>query len=151
MIFQHTHDWIFNPSPYTGAVKTCTTRALGKFDIAYRTKENHSYKTLTPDALVLDSFYEVVASRNLDSRVWQVKKYEIGRFYAVQPARGAKSIGQIQLLKIQLIRPIDISFDNAQAEGFAGFLHYQTKIEELHGKGAIEKAFWLLKFKAVNS
>lgn len=148
MIFQHTHPWIFEPSPHTGILKTRTTRMMGSNDVAW----SHLYdfrRGVEPSALELHNYYHVVGSRNLEARVRQIKKYEVGKTYAVQPARGAKAIGRIKLLKISLMQPSKTSYEQARAEGFRGVIGYLEKIEEMYGESADLMCFWMLEFMAV--
>lgn len=44
-------------------------------------------------------------------------RYQVGKTYAVQPGRGAKSIGRIRVINLRIENLMDISIPDAMAEG----------------------------------
>lgn len=130
MIFQHTHEWILQPSPHTGELKTQTRRLVkpgecfhyDEYPIApamYKSRSASSRHHL-PDPLTHDVVIKSVHCRpHKNEREWNYRtKWQVGKSYAVQPGRGKPAIGRIRITGIRREDVRDISDEDTHAEGF---------------------------------
>lgn len=127
MIFQHTHEWIFAPSPHTGELKTQTSRIVKPGDF-----ENH-WHLGGDDDLTLNEVCR--GARGV---------YTVGKTYAVQPGRGKPSIGRVRITNIRREDRREISQEDARAEGFAspmGFLQTWVQMRDKSAYALVERWF----------
>lgn len=75
--------------------------------------------------------------------IWQVyntdkiraSTWTVGKTYAIQPGRGKKSVGRIQITGIRHEDVRNISEDDAKTEGFAYTTEFLSKWAEMHDGG----------------
>jgi hypothetical protein len=72
----------------------------------------------------------------------------VGRSYAVQPGRGKRAVGRIEITAIRYCaRAGDITLDDAIAEGFATAEDFRETYASINGVGAMERPCWALTFR----
>jgi hypothetical protein len=76
-------------------------------------------------------------------------KWRTGQRYAVQPGRGQKGLGWIELLDIRFQHLGNISEEEARAEGFASLEEFIRAWLEIHGNYDPEQPVWALEFRLV--
>lgn len=74
-------------------------------------------------------------------------KWRTGRSYAVQPARGKKSVARIRLLDIRYQHLGYVSEEDARAEGFANLTEFSQAWTTIHGHFEPQQAVWVLEFR----
>lgn len=130
MIFQHTWQWLFEPSPHTGELKTLTSRIVKPNDLANRWHLNGNDDT---------TINEVLRPRKKPTKysdVWR-QVYGVDKTYSIQPARTAKAIGRFTLLEICEYDVRDISEQEARAEGFARSVDFLMTWCRMHDKNVL--------------
>lgn len=120
MIFQHTHQWMTQPSPHTGHLKTQTRRLVKSGQIAN--------ECILPGKS-RDWINEVIAP--VDDWRWKAV-YRVGETYAVQPGRGKAAIARIRVLEIRHEDVRHISKADARAEGYASPLDFLATWTKMH-------------------
>lgn len=75
--------------------------------------------------------------------------WEVGRTYAVQPGRTAKSVGRIRLKGISSEPLYRITHEDARAEGFSGRDEFVRVWKELYPKGSLLSSVYVLEFELV--
>lgn len=75
--------------------------------------------------------------------------WEVGRTYAVQPGRTAKSVGRIRLTNIRIEKLYQITNADARAEGFSGRDEFVRVWKELYPKGSYFDRVYVLEFELV--
>ncbi len=100
MIFQHTHDWIFDVSPATGQPKTHTRRIVKR--------GQKLVQHIDEDGLDLPVVISAAG----------VRLHYGGQIVAAQPGRSMKGDGKIRILDIQQQDVRNITNNDARAEGF---------------------------------
>ncbi len=100
MIFQHTHDWIFDVSPATGQPKTHTRRIVkrGQKLVNHIGDDGHDLPVVISAA--------------------GIRLHYVGQEVAAQPGRIMKGDGKIRILDIQQQDVRNITNNDARAEGF---------------------------------
>jgi len=76
-------------------------------------------------------------------------KWEIGKTYAVQPARGKMQIARIRLVRIRSEHILRISTADAIAEGFSNRQHFLQVWAKIHGDVSLNCRVWVLEFELV--
>mgnify|MGYP000975279841 CR=1 FL=1 len=124
MIFQHTHEWVTAVSPHTGDPKTSTARVVKEGELSIR-----AWGALSPVIRVFNGNDRAV--------------YKLGYTYAVQPGRGKKAVGRIQITDIRRgdVRDQPASF--YRAEGFASKQQFLDLWHKMHGGNCDA---WLISF-----
>ena len=107
MHFQETANWILDKSPHTGETKTQTRRPRKFNEIS------------TLRHVALNPAGEIVEVVHGDRLKWQV-----GKWYAIQPGRGKPAVGYFQLTRIRLEHVDGISAADARAEGFSSVTEF---------------------------
>jgi len=129
MIFQHTWQWLFEPSPHTGELKTLTSRIMKPRDI----ETNEFGNELN---CAINGLYLPVLDAIRDRDTWRIK-WQIGKIYAIQPARTQKAIGRFTIIEIKRYDVRDISEPEARAEGFARSVDFLMTWCRMHDKGVM--------------
>lgn len=130
MIFQHTHKWVIDKSPHTGLPKTQSRRLSGPKDIVYRYEVVDGYTTYS-----LFGHGEIAGVKRNGN--WL---YKVGKDYAVQPGRGMREVGRIEILEI---RQEDVRFiqpECIQCEGFKSMFEFLKVWTAMHDQ-AISRLF----------
>jgi hypothetical protein len=79
-----------------------------------------------------------------------LKKWEVGRSYALQPGRGKRAVGRIRITAIRYCeRAGEISDEDARAEGFTTAEEFREVYGRLNGAGALDRPCWALTFAVV--
>lgn len=125
MIFQYTWEWVIDVSPHTGKPKTRTSR-IKKSNENLRFNEN-------------DVWNAVVFTNRSTNGGDPVNKWQIGGIYAVQPNRGVKQVGRIQICSITEQDVREITEDEAKAEGFASAARFFDTWIAMHDKPLVKK------------
>ena len=73
-------------------------------------------------------------------------KWQVGKTYAVQPARTAASVARIRLTEIHQEAATDISEADAIAEGYDDRAGFIAGWHNVHGTGKDEVQVWVLHF-----
>lgn len=168
MIFQHTHAYIWQPSPHTGKLKTQTRRIVkpGEFKTPY-------------GMAVPDSYIHAVRAgrRKNGTEIPARDVYRVGTTYAVQPGRGQNALYykrtphglsvfdydsipkderprnlkqylddewlplRIRITAIRREDVRDISDKDARAEGFATPMHYLATWLSMHDRPMYRRLF----------
>ena len=134
MIFQHTIDKVMSGEKWQ-------TRRL----VMQRLTEDYGYKQLYygGDNLVTDG--EVWRSpEKLGQRRKGFCLYKVGKTYPIQPGRGKKAVGRIELVNIRREDVRRISRTDAQAEGFASVNEFLELWVKMHDKDAELKRYDVL-------
>lgn len=134
MIFKHTHPWVLDVSPHTGEPKTQTRRPLhpGEFNIII-TQCLHGITSMYTSAVIRPG------------AVRGVRRFLVGKVYAIQPGRGQRAVGQFTLTEIRRCAVAgDISELDARAEGFASPDAFREVWETLYGAAALSDPCWAL-------
>jgi hypothetical protein len=76
-------------------------------------------------------------------------RYKVGRTYAVQPGRGAKSIGRIRILSVTPQAFCDMTKDDVLAEGFQTHSAFAARWLSMYGKGSWLDPVWRIEFELV--
>ena len=76
-------------------------------------------------------------------------KWRTGQRYAVQPGRGQKGLGWIELLDIRYQHLGNVSEEEAEAEGFSGLAEFIQVWKRIHGRFDPEQPVWTLEFRLV--
>lgn len=116
MLFTHTWQWLFGPSPHTGLLKTQTRRLV---------KSGQNWA---------DDYY----GNDVKTVVWDRNcrfVYVVGKTYAIQPGRGKFSIGRLTIKHISREDVRKISPQDVIAEGFANKNHFISTWMDMHDKG----------------
>lgn len=116
MIFQHTHEWIFAPSPHTGQPKTQTSRIVKPGDSFAYKRPNGAIGCVYADSNLgfTAQGYEIDYVFDAKNHI----RWQVGKTYAVQPGRGQKSNGRILVKRIQRRDILTITRMFARFEGF---------------------------------
>lgn len=123
MIFQYTHQQVMDGS------KTLTSRIVKPNDNALCIPDNSLMALVEGTAGTIKTVY----SENGNRLRWQV-----GRCYAIQPARTAKATGRFELLAIKRYDVRDITADEARREGFDNELAFWQVWCSMHDKRAFD-------------
>lgn len=138
MIFQHTHAWILQPSPHTGALKTQTRRIVKPGQgwaeaLSFGVIGKHAGEVLEslPNFTSRTPYkgHEIYA---VHFRGRKASIYQVGKSCAVQPGRGQRAIGRIRITGIRREDVRDISDEDARAEGFASKWQFWETWTEMH-------------------
>lgn len=79
-------------------------------------------------------------------------KWKVGKDYAVQPGRGKKGVGRIQIYMIRLETFASISQADAVAEGFTDPAGFHAKIRDLYGQDFdLNQPCWALTFSLMEA
>jgi hypothetical protein len=78
-------------------------------------------------------------------------KWRTGQRYAVQPGRGQKGIGWIELLYIRYQHLGNISEQEAMAEGYSNLAEFIQVWAKIHGQFDPEQPVWALEFRLASS
>lgn len=73
--------------------------------------------------------------------------WEVGRTYAVQPGRTAKSVGRIRLTGLRSEPLYRITHDDARAEGFSGRDEFVRVWQEIYPKGSLLESVYVLELE----
>ncbi|MEL7436047.1 MAG: hypothetical protein AAFN11_19030 [Chloroflexota bacterium] len=119
MIFQHTLEQVLQQS------KTQTRRVIHPNEEAVRGRYNR--------------IVSVVHNGRL--------KWEVGRTYAVQPARGASQVARINLTAINSEYITRINTKDAIAEGFESRQAFLSTWRKIHGDDSFSLRVWVLRFE----
>ena len=119
MIFQHTLEQVLEQS------KTQTRRVIH------------------PDEKAVRGQYNQIISVVHNGRL----KWEVGRTYAVQPARGASQVARISLTGINSEYVTRISTADAIAEGFENRQAFLNTWRKIHGEYSFDLRVWVLRFE----
>jgi hypothetical protein len=122
MIFQHTLPNILNET------KTQTRRIIKADEQVVRGRHNKIHAVL------------------LNGRT----KWQVGKTYAVQPARGTCAIARIKLTKIRSEYITRISTKDAIAEGFADRQDFLATWRNIHGLSGLNVRVWVIEFELVS-
>jgi hypothetical protein len=123
MIFAHTHEWIFEPSPHTGDLKMQTRRlALPEADGG----------DTVPCEMISYPMGVKAVTRFDDVRGKWRTIYRVGNTYSVQPGRGMKAVGRIRLLDIRREDVRMISRADARSEGFEDQMEFLKVWVNIH-------------------
>lgn len=77
-------------------------------------------------------------------------KWVVGKDYAVCPGRGKKAVARMTITRIRKERAIDISEDDARAEGFDSREAFWDKLRSLYGPNTdLTAPYWALTFELV--
>lgn len=149
MIYQRTAEWVMDKSPHTNEPKTETRRLYRNTDL---------FTTALATVVIGKDYGRVIQTvpnnaasvsrhppHNAVHKVLHgscMPRWEVGKVYAVQPARTAKGIGFIRVLGIRREDVRNITVQQAWADGFASkydFLQvwtdmYDPKVDKLHGR-----------------
>jgi hypothetical protein len=138
--------------------KTQTRRAVKDGDLAAFRKDGRLH-SLPPSEVhssfgmtaVMRSSYVPDPAADSPQKVRVIlKKWEVGRTYALQPGRGKRAVGRITITAIRYCaRASDISVSDARAEGFATADEFQAVYERLNGAKALDRPCWTLTFAVV--
>jgi len=74
-------------------------------------------------------------------------KWTLGYRYSLCPGRGTPRVGLIQLIGIRKECVIEISKEDALAEGFENREAFLAAWKELYPKSTLEENVWMLEFK----
>lgn len=128
MIFQHTYEWITQPSPHTGQLKTQTRRLV---------LDNWDNQQVREVAQYADGRIAWVSRQDCrGAKERRMLRWLVGRDYAVQINRGVAAITRIRILEIRREDVRHISEADARAEGYAsplGFLFTWTHMHDPDG------------------
>ena len=130
MIFQETLEWFLHVSPNTGEPKTFTTRWQYDTDQLIRDSKTGIARVLQTD-------------KNGNLRV----RYEEGKKFAAQPARGSKGLGFGELAYISSGIPGELAESVFHREGFASPEDYLATLKKMHGNIIMTRPFWILQIK----
>lgn len=74
--------------------------------------------------------------------------YQVGKSYAAQPNRGQKAVARVEITNIRREQIIDITEEDAWAEGFASRQDFFAVWKIIHGsKANLHQDVWVLEFK----
>lgn len=140
MQFLHTWEWVIGISPHTGEPKTRTSRIqrLGEVDVVKLSPDDeialahHGYVNPNDNREII----AVGRWSNPGSDKWVDEKWRVGKTYAVQPARGVKSVGRIQICSITSQDVRNITLKEARLEGFYNKYQFLTVWTKMHDKPA---------------
>lgn len=124
MIFQHTIDKVL------AGTKTQTRRIV---------KENEFSSTIPRSVLpFMRTAYRSgeIAYVGAGSRI----VYEVGKTYAVQPARGKSAVARMRIMSIRREDVCNISYEDARAEGFSSIEEFLQIWCLIHDPAALKKA-----------
>lgn len=77
-------------------------------------------------------------------------KWRVGNSYAAAPGRGKLAVCRYALLKIRYEPPVEISEDDARAEGFKNSGAFFDRLRSLYGPNTdLTAPYWALTFKLV--
>jgi len=122
MIFQHTHEWIFAPSPHTGELKTQTRRIVKPGQVGLPSLPDY-------ETGISDGFGSVMVYEPRKRHIWGT-----GLEYAVQPGRGQRAIGRIRITAIRREDVRQISAEDARAEGFDSRVNFFEAWVSMHDR-----------------
>lgn len=89
---------------------------------------------------------KTVTRRRLDHRVGRIVRYRVGGIYAVQPGRGQRHVGHIEVTSVRRERLQDITNEQAHAEGFPGVIDFITYWCGLYGHWEPEEIVAVIEF-----
>lgn len=74
--------------------------------------------------------------------------YQVGKTYAVQPARGKRAVARIRVTRLRCEDVGDISAEDAHAEGFASPCAFLEAWRAIHGtKADLSARVWVICFQ----
>jgi len=73
-------------------------------------------------------------------------KWRIGKTYAIQPRRGSRQVGRIELKNIRYEPVREISRTDAKKEGFATPQEFFDTWKKIHGEQSLNQKVWVLEF-----
>ncbi|MFN7210069.1 MAG: ASCH domain-containing protein [Aggregatilineales bacterium] len=74
--------------------------------------------------------------------------YQVGKTYAVQPARGERAVVRIRITRLRCESVGDISAEDARAEGFASPRAFLEAWRAIHGaKADVSARVWVIAFE----
>jgi hypothetical protein len=77
-------------------------------------------------------------------------KYQVGKTYAIQPGRGKKAMGRLQVKSIGLPAPaLGLTEAEAWREGFESVGHFNAFLVGLYGNGCLRKQYRRIEFELV--
>jgi hypothetical protein len=132
MIFQHTLDAVL------AGRKTQTRRVMKWNEVLNGDPANTEGDAVTYHA----------DDGNPHPSAWRVK-WQVGKTYAVQPARGKPSIARIEITRIdaEWQGVAGISDEQAKTEGFTSRDEFLVTWEAIHGANMLTVPVWVLTFK----
>lgn len=75
-------------------------------------------------------------------------KWAVNEDVAICPGRGKKAVGRIRITAIRMERPLEISADDARAEGFPDREAFWDKLRSLYGADVDLGAwYWVIEFE----
>lgn len=122
-------------------------------------QKTQTRRLMQPDDMIQDfnTPYFVSNPRGLHGDIFTVRRgknrllWVVGRTYAVQPARGAKSVARIEILSIRRSCAAAIEEQDARAEGFSGRDEFLATWQTISKKHTLYADVWVLTFKVVQS
>lgn len=78
--------------------------------------------------------------------------YLAGRTYPLQPGRGKRRVGRVEVEGVRLERAGEIPPDSVQREGFAtrrAFIEYVARLWNTTPEAAAERQVWAIRFRVV--
>lgn len=104
-------------------------------------KPGEKFESLSSERLRLQSATDAIVSVVHNGR----RKWRVFDNYAIQPGRGKKGVGFIQLVSIRIERVTDISLKDTKAEGFETREEFFEVWRGFYGN--IEGDCWVLEFQ----
>lgn len=99
----------------------------------------------------LDERGKVIAVENVNAAGRPFVRYRVGAAYAVQPGRGKRAVGRIELVEIRYCEHAgQISEHDARAEGYGTADAFRKTYSAIHGPKGLEEPCWALTVRLLS-